>query len=94
MKGIESKGYWDSKEQTLTLDEEIERMYAIYNGKALKRLEDWFLKVEKLTGEEIEQKDKNTLMRKVTIQEKDIANWFQTKYERETIPRILRRVVK
>ncbi len=94
---IEKKKYWTPPEKegesgTLALDQQILRMYAIYNGKALKRLDNFFTDAEKLTGQKIEDKEKDSLRMKVTIQEKDIANWVQTKYEQEMIPRLLRRV--
>ena len=89
---IEKKGYWSKEEKTLTLDQDIVRMFSVYNGKALKRLEAYLEGVEKITGEKIPEKERNSLMKRVTIQEEDIGNWYKTIYEQETIPRILRRM--
>jgi len=91
MKAIEDKGYWNPEEQSIKIDKEIERMYGVYNGQVKNRLDKWFEERDKLTGETSTQDEKDSMLLKTTIQDTDIANWFETAYELRTVPRILRR---
>jgi len=91
MNEIKKKNYWKPEENIIYIDENIEKIYALWNWQALKRLDKFFEERKKLTNEPVEEKEYNSIAKKITITESDIVRWFETLYERETVPRLLRR---
>ena len=89
MRYIKNKGYRSIKEVNgdKVLVDRINR----YNEQVKEKLKEFFRERDKLTGEITFEKEWESYVKRVTVQEDDIQRWFETEEELRTIPSILRR---